>query len=335
MAKRKADEMTKNVEEGATEELTDNKEPSTPGAAVVPPGPSVAETPTVGIAGATEDDVVDLEDKDDEDDVGATPSGKRRFFPRVKHLLTREWEPFLTGVLDALEHAEAPSCPAASHKLTNPWYHAFDLVYGGVAQDCSIPHGKNRYHKFKDKIVELWVAMEQHGADDHPLKARSNEQLETYRKACAVQSTVPKKDGGSPPPKTPATPKLPIDPKTGTLRRNSLPAAPAPTKWKHLDEAAALQSLPDPLKSIVHVRHLTLELASPGRPLVEERFTRLLEEYLKEVPTEKQALMAKANELAFLHRYAQSPKEARDIWEAFGAVTMAYCMATDTVTVTV
>ena len=32
--------------------------------------------------------------KDDSDDEGipGTPGSKRRFFPRVKHLLTREWE---------------------------------------------------------------------------------------------------------------------------------------------------------------------------------------------------------------------------------------------------
>lgn len=28
----------------------------------------------------------------DDDGGGGTPSGKRRFFPRVKHLLTPEWE---------------------------------------------------------------------------------------------------------------------------------------------------------------------------------------------------------------------------------------------------
>ena len=31
-------------------------------------------------------------EEDDDDAVPGTPSNKRRFFPRVKHLLTREWE---------------------------------------------------------------------------------------------------------------------------------------------------------------------------------------------------------------------------------------------------
>ena len=56
-----------------------------------------------------------------------------------------------------MDEANAPTSYAASHKPENEWYKAFDLVYGNVAADCSVPTGKNRFHKFKDKIIELWI----------------------------------------------------------------------------------------------------------------------------------------------------------------------------------
>jgi hypothetical protein len=46
---------------------------------------------------------------------------------------------------------------------TNEWRLAFDATYNTVLSDFSIPSGKNRYHKFRDKIVEIWKAMQECG----------------------------------------------------------------------------------------------------------------------------------------------------------------------------
>ena len=77
-----------------------------------------------------------------------------------------------------------------SRKANNAWYKAFDLIYGGDgASEYSIPTGKNRYHKFKDKILEVWVALEnQAPGENHLLPANnqlSMEQYDRYRQACA------------------------------------------------------------------------------------------------------------------------------------------------------
>jgi hypothetical protein len=37
---------------------------------------------------------------------------------------------------------------------------AFDASYNTVLSEFSLPSGKNRYHKFRDKIVEIWKAMQ-------------------------------------------------------------------------------------------------------------------------------------------------------------------------------
>lgn len=236
------------------------------------------------------------------------------------------------GVLDALDEAGAPSVAAASHKPTNAWFKAFDLIYNGVARDCSVPHGKNRYHKFKDKIVELWQAVEDYTGDDLALRDRTVEQFETYKKACALQATTPKKESGgsSSVTHTPKTPSSVVAPRTEkqAARRSVIP--PIHAKWKHLDEAAALESLPEPLKNLVHIRNLSQELNTGNRLAIEEQYDKALQEYMKEIPEAKEALFEKSLALAFLSRSAQSNKESKDILAVYDRVVTDYLLAIST-----
>jgi hypothetical protein len=65
----------------------------------------------------------------------------------------------LKGILQVVQASGCCHIPTAT--TTNEWRVAFDAVYGSVLSDFSIPSGKNRYHKFRDKIVEIWKAMEE------------------------------------------------------------------------------------------------------------------------------------------------------------------------------
>lgn len=63
---------------------------------------------------------------------------------------------------------------------------AFEATYNGVGAGFAKPSGKNRFHKFKTKVVSLWEAMEQqvrHGfqSSTHPLYRLAAKQLEVYR----------------------------------------------------------------------------------------------------------------------------------------------------------
>lgn len=235
------------------------------------------------------------------------------------------------GVLDALDESGAPKAAAASHKLTNPWYKAFHVIYNGIARDCSIPHGKNRYHKFKDKIVELWQAIESYGGGDLPLRDRALGQLDEYRQSCATQAVTPKKESSTPngTPKTPnAVPRL--KPQTSKL----LPTERYPTvgsRWEHLDEASALKSLPEYLQKLINIRNLVVEIGLGNKLAVDEQYERYLQEYLNDIPESQDALYEKLLGLALLCRYAQSTKEKKDISEVYERVVSDYlihCNAT-------
>jgi hypothetical protein len=241
---------------------------------------------------------------------------------------------------------------AASHKASNPWYRAFDLVYGGIAAECSIPTGKNRYHKFKDKIVELWTALETQAPDDHPLKQRAIDQLDEYRKACQEQQLqVVKRDD----PKSPATPsKMPAEkaglpPGAGSaaaLGKSAFPPPPMSAskrsyasmmpnsgiKWKHMDETAAIKKLPEPLQSLVHLRHLGSELKA--KSTVEIAFQKALDGYLKE-ECGKDDLYDKTMCLASLYRQSMSPKESKEILAAYETAVSDYLTHIDPKAVTV
>jgi hypothetical protein len=241
----------------------------------------------------------------------------------------------LSGVLNSIESSGAHNGANASHKASNPWYKAFHSIYGGVASDCSVPTGKNRYHKFKDKIVELWVAMEQAGA--HPLKDMGVRQYNAYKQALDTRPPAPNGDSPSKPaaavtdkagttgteispkpaagaPKSTLVVKRPPTMNTVGLSKavtNTAGAAvgaaakaminnkraasavggpmgssnyPPPTQWLHLDEGAVLLRIPQPLQSLLHLRHMGVEVQSQDTVLVEEAYQRALNDFL-DAPT--------------------------------------------------
>ncbi|GKY99708.1 hypothetical protein MPSEU_000924800 [Mayamaea pseudoterrestris] len=108
-----------------------------------------------------------------------------RSLPRVKMIL--EDESYLSGILNALESSGCSKLSYAT--VNNSWNDAFQQVYATVASDCHLPQGKNRHHKFKEKIVELWAAMERDVLDaskpdkcmEHALYALGMKQLAEYR----------------------------------------------------------------------------------------------------------------------------------------------------------
>lgn len=103
---------------------------------------------------------------------------------------------YLSGILTALEQANCASEPIATS--SNGWMQAFNAVYETVATDCHLPQGKNRHHKFKDKIVELWNEMEKevnskNASMSHPLYALGMKQLDTYRSVARLSSEKAKR----------------------------------------------------------------------------------------------------------------------------------------------
>jgi len=227
--------------------------------------------------------------------------GKRRFFPRVKHLIgNKEWEDFLTQVLQCIEEAGAPETAAASHKANNAWYKAFDLIYGGVAREYSIPTGKNRYHKFKDKILEVWVALEGQAPGENHCRELAMEQYDRYKRACAEASkngaaghhggTVPVKASKAAAGQTAsAAYKLAGKRSYSTAMGGgaSLPASSVPSSlWKNLDEKAVLEGMPEKLRSLIHLKQLSKEMAAgtanrAARKGIEEHSKKLDGAYLE------------------------------------------------------
>lgn len=143
----------------------------------------------VGVGGL--DGNMDADGLKDEDG-----QGQRRFFPRVKQLVNPEWEHFLQGVLHSVQAHQAHATLKASGVEDNAWYQVFHAVYGGFASDsCSVPQGKNRYHKFKDKIVELWRYMAVTEPPDHDVNGRlwkmGRLQWETYKSLLVVAGKNP------------------------------------------------------------------------------------------------------------------------------------------------
>jgi hypothetical protein len=92
---------------------------------------------------------------------------------------------YLAGILTILDQTGCPNYPFAS--TSNGWTTAFHNVYATVALDCHHPVGKNRHHKFKDKMVEIWNAIEaevvagRKNPELSPVVALGLRQLERYR----------------------------------------------------------------------------------------------------------------------------------------------------------
>lgn len=287
--------------------------------------------------------------------------GKRRFFPRVKHLISnKEWEDFLTQVLQCIEEAGAPDAAAASHKANNPWYKAFDLIYGGVAREYSIPTGKNRYHKFKDKVLEVWVALEGQDPGINHCRELAMEQYERYKSACIEANKNAGSANGSTPNKaaklgalsSPAASKL-----AGGKRSYSIAmgggasvSQATSTLWKNLDEKAILDNLPAKLHNLVHLKQMAKEMVvgtgnRTARKSLEEHgknidgaFLVELTKYLEEegdvdMATEGETTTTTSNnnndsygkalEVAFLYRYSSTLQEQKLLSEAYIKYTSA------------
>jgi hypothetical protein len=87
------------------------------------------------------------------------------------------------------------------------------------------------------------------------------------------------------------------------------PAQVPPQQWRHLDEALALANLPQPLQSLVHLRHLGNEVQSTDTQtqLVEDSYQRALSDFL-ETPLSKsstETLMETAQSCLALWRCAK------------------------------
>lgn len=82
---------------------------------------------------------------------------------------------------------EASGCPhVPTATTTNEWQVAFDASYNTVLSDFSLPSGKNRYHKFRDKVVEIWKAMEDNAEisfDNNPLYTMAKRQHMWFSRA--------------------------------------------------------------------------------------------------------------------------------------------------------
>ena len=93
-----------------------------------------------------------------------------------------------------MQVVEASGCPnVPTSTTTNEWRVAFDASYNTVLSDFSIPSGKNRYHKFRDKIVEIWKAMEENtevDAENNPLYATAQRQYRYFLQATDEKKTA-------------------------------------------------------------------------------------------------------------------------------------------------
>ena len=236
---------------------------------------------------------------------------------------------FLQGVLTALETTEAPHCAHASHKASNAWYKAFHNIYGGIAADCTIPTGKNRYHKFKDKIVEIWLALE--GEESHNLKDQGMRQLTTWRRAMDAKAIeVPDSPAG-------------LTTKKGAKRASSGSAGGRPAKkmahgmvapaWAHLEEGKVLnESIPEPLRSLVHLRALAYELTNSDSTMIEDQYQTQLNVFLETpiVDMTPEGLFAHSQAIAVLWRCAKKlgkHAEAKSIQLAYSNTSQQYAQS--------
>ena len=220
------------------------------------------------------------------------------------------------------------------------------MIYGGVAREYSIPTGKNRYHKFKDKILEVWQALEAQDPGDNHCRELAMEQYDRYKRACAEAT----KNGGVAVPnkalKTASGAKLAGGKRSYStaMGGGSLMVNSGSYLWKNLDESAQLAKLPAGLQKLVHLKQLAKEMTAltsnrPARKGVEDHSKKLdaaymeaLTEYLgpaeaaedvemtKDETTEAEAY-EKSLVLAFLYRYASTHAEQK-------LLSDAYCKAT-------
>ncbi len=189
------------------------------------------------------------------------------------------------------------------------------MIYGGVAREYSIPTGKNRYHKFKDKILEVWVALESQAPGENHCREVAMEQYERYKRACAeaskngsamsAPSKATKTSHGQSASSSSSTSAYNNKLAGGKRSYNTAMGASfalgggsnnnGSSLWKNLDETKILQGLSPKLQSLVHLKQLSKEMVAgmanrAARKGIEEHSKKLdgaymeaLNEYLKQV----------------------------------------------------
>jgi hypothetical protein len=180
--------------------------------------------------------------------------------------------------------------------------------------------------------------------ESHPLKDMGVRQINSYRSAC--ESKISNKDAAPSTPKNAKSPSLTTtgiaasnkraaDLKTTTTanKRPNIgnPTQVPPQQWRHLDEEKALKNLPEPLQSLVHLRHLGNEVQSTDTQtqLVEDSYQRALSDFL-ETPLSKsstETLMETAQSCLALWRCAkrlQKNPECKAILYMYHSVVQDY-----------
>lgn len=210
--------------------------------------------------------------------------------------------------------------------------------------------------------MELWAAME--ATESHPLKEMAVRQLTSYREACDSKNNTKDQPGSSPSPKTPAssakkdaaTPAATTPAETPASNKRPAPASASTTSskrqhvappplpipaqtWRHLDEVKVLEFLPENLRSLVHLRHMAIEIQSADAQLVEDCYQRALSEFL-EKPIEGKTmaqLFELSQSLLLLWRFAKrlsKTQECKSISYAYHAAIQEYVQAQPNTTVT-
>lgn len=174
-------------------------------------------------------------------DEGGDASRQRKFFPRLKTLLSDEYEDFLRQIIDIVETNQCAAFPTATAET--PWSDAFETIYKTVASDYALPQGKNRLHKFKEKMVELWGAMQSEvtlgvKSEAHPIYRTALKQWKLH------QSVVKERDNEKKAAAAAAVPPTPLE-ETGMSDGEGDDDHQRPRKKSRQSEARRIANGPD------------------------------------------------------------------------------------------
>ena len=110
---------------------------------------------------------------------------------------------------------------------------------------------------------------------------------------------------------------------------NSFAPASGIRTWKHLDEGNVLGKLPEPLKTLVHLRNMGSEIGASKIRVgnLESQYQDALQEYLQQGPGDD--AFGKAQALVVLHRFSHTVREAKDILAAYEQAVSTYVTVLD------
>ncbi|CAB9521910.1 expressed unknown protein [Seminavis robusta] len=294
-----------------------------------PPG---AEAATMPLAVHPNHEATEV-DADETGEDGQKGTYSRRFFPRVKQLVNPEWEHFLQSVLHSVQAHQAHQSLKASGVEDNAWYQVFHSVYGGIAADsCSVPQGKNRYHKFKDKIVELWRYMAVTDAPEHDINGRlwkmGRTQWEMYKSLLVVAGKSPVEitmDGSYP--KTIPGGKI----KTLKKGRKGTPVTRQQTPIVHYEPAPKKNYLPSPLHDLHIVWKMTVKHNDPiEMGYIRKDYQNCIRMFIEEChggPETPNKLLWHLEGLNELRDVEQEDEIRKQIGDAYKAVLQRYVAA--------